>query len=295
MNYLKINIFLGLLLFFVACSSDDDHSAQNQDETEHLQLVKSFEQDGFTLDLFTSSGALEVGYNKVFFRIENPEGEYEENAQLSWSPLMTMHMDHHKMNDDDPMVHHHSCPYSEIIKSPNTSSLYQAFVVFIMPSSETDSWELKLDYTVSGIQKNLEAEVQVSSSETDYQKTFISTIGADDENYLLALVNPQKPKIGINPMEVAVFKQESEMDFPIVDHFKIKVDPRMPGMGNHSATGSQDLIQGNNGFYQGMVSFSMTGYWKINLILLDEEGEVLKGEPISEENPGSSIHFKVEF
>lgn len=295
MNYLKINILFGLLLLFVACSSDDDNNTSFQDETENLQLVKSFEQDGYTLDLFTSSGKLEVGYNQVYFRIENSQGEFEENAAITWSPMMTMEMHHHKSQEDDPMEHHHSCPYSEIIKSPGKSTLYEAYVVFIMPSSEMDSWELNLYYTLADIQINQEAVVDVHSSETDYHKIFVSTMGSDDENYLLALVEPQSPKIGINSMEVAVFKQESDMEFPVVDHYSLKVDPRMPGMGNHSATGSEDLTQNERGFYEGKVAFSMTGYWKINLILLNEAGEVLKGEPISEDQLESSIHFKLEF
>ena len=39
----------------------------------------------------------------------------------------------------------------------------------------------------------------------------------------------------------------------------------------------------------------MTGYWKINLQLANAEGEILKGETITEENEASSIFFEIEF
>lgn len=291
MKLLKINgLLLLAMLFFVGCSSDDDNN-NFIDETDGLQLVKSFTEDDYTIDLYTASGKLEVGYNQIFIQIENPDGDFEENADLSWQPIMTMEMHDHKTTMD----HTHSCPHSEVAKAAGKNTLYEAYAVFIMPSGEMDHWELNLNYEISGMQKQLAAEVEVMDSESAYHKVFASVMGNDNQNYILALVEPQNPKIGVNDMEVALFKHESDMEFPIVDHYQLKVDPRMPGMGNHSATGSEDLTQNQFGFYEGKVGFSMTGYWKINLMLLDESGEIIKGEPISDENEESSLHFKLEF
>jgi hypothetical protein len=39
----------------------------------------------------------------------------------------------------------------------------------------------------------------------------------------------------------------------------------------------------------------MTGYWKLNLKLLNSSGEVLKGEDITEEIEASSLYFELEF
>jgi hypothetical protein len=39
----------------------------------------------------------------------------------------------------------------------------------------------------------------------------------------------------------------------------------------------------------------MTGYWKINLQLVNASNEVLKGEAITETNEASSIYFEIEF
>jgi hypothetical protein len=47
--------------------------------------------------------------------------------------------------------------------------------------------------------------------------------------------------------------------------------------------------------YKGKLSLTMTGYWKINLKLMNDADAVLKGEDITEENEGSSLFFEIEF
>lgn len=294
-----MGLFMLVLLLFTACSSDDDQlSISPDDETEGLQLIQSFQDGDYTLDLFSKTGKLQVGYNKVYLQIEDADGRYVEDAQLSWYPMMTMEMhSHHKPSDhDDPMMHHHSCPNSEIDKTSHKNTLYEGYVVFVMASNDSDFWELNLSYHIAGRDGELAAKVFVEDLSSEYHQVFNSVMGSDGENYILALVEPEAPKVGINPMEVALFKSAEEgMHFPLVNDYRINVDPRMPGMGNHSATGSEDLTQNANGFYEGKVAFSMTGYWKINLILQNESGEILKGEKVTNEHPESSLHFKLEF
>ena len=84
------------------------------------------------------------------------------------------------------------------------------------------------------------------------------------------MVEPSNPEGGVNDMIVGLYKRVSDTEFPVVDGYTIRVDPRMPGMGNHGAPGNVDLTQGADGFYHGMVGFSMTGYWKINLMLEEQ-------------------------
>lgn len=293
------------ILLFTACSSDDDHSSNNpENETEDLELVQSFQDGDYILDVWTKTGELHVGYNKVYLQIEDANGNYIEDAQVSWHPMMTMEMhddhdghEHHKTTDHgNSTTHHHSCPNSEITKVSNKKSLYETYVVFIMPSSDTDYWELNLHYNIAGTENEFTAQVNVTDLETDYYKIYTSAMGTDGENYILALIEPENPAVGINPMEVALFKNtEGGMQFPIVDDYQLQVDPRMPGMGNHSATGSENLTQNERGFYEGKVAFSMTGYWKINLILQNESGEIVKGEEVTDNHPESSLYFKLEF
>ena len=70
----------------------------------------------------------------------------------------------------------------------------------------------------------------------------------------------------------------------------------MPSMGNHGSPNNTDLIQSSIGnFYEGKLSLTMTGYWKINMQLLNASGEILKGEAVTAENEASSLFFEIEF
>ena len=91
-------------------------------------------------------------------------------------------------------------------------------------------------------------------------------------------------------------KMQDMMSFPVVDGYTVKIDPRMPGMGNHSSPNNVNATQSGAGnLYNGKLSLTMTGYWKINLQLADAAGTVLKGEEISATNEASSIFFEIEF
>lgn len=289
MKYLKISMLVALIaIFMVSCSKDDDITPNNINEIENLQLIKSFSKDGYTLELFNKTGKFQVGYNKLTLRLKDAGGKYVQNTTMDWMPMMTMNM--------GGMTHQHSSPYSEISKVSGKQTLYQGYIVFIMASDEPDNyWDLHINLSVDGQNISIEDKVNVITTESQYNKVYTSGMGTDDENYMLALVEPENPIIGTNDIVVALFKKGDNHDFPIVNNYKIKVDPRMPGMGNHSAPGNVDMTQGNDGFYHGKVGFSMSGYWKINLILEDGSGTVIKGEPVTETNPESSLNFKIEF
>jgi hypothetical protein len=99
-------------------------------------------------------------------------------------------------------------------------------------------------------------------------------------------------------MVAAVFKMQDMMNFPIVDNFKLKIDPRMPSMGNHGSPNNVDLTQSvSDKLYHGKLALTMTGLWRINLQLLNASNEVLKGEAILDSDPlsVSSLYFEIEF
>ncbi|WP_321538517.1 hypothetical protein [Flavobacterium piscinae] len=121
-------------------------------------------------------------------------------------------------------------------------------------------------------------------------------MGTDNVRYIVALIDPRNPKVALNDMTVGVYKMENMMNFPVVNNYTLKIDPRMPSMGNHGSPNNLDLTQSDSDeFYHGKVSLTMTGYWKINLQLLNASDEVLKGEVVTETTESSSIFFEIEF
>lgn len=289
MKILKYYAVLLIMSFQItACTRTTNPEPDHSDEIENLNLLNVYSIEGYQLELYGENPKLHVGYNKVYFLLTDDNGKNVDPVSINWQPIMHMEM--------GGMTHQHSCPYSDISKVEGKSNLYEAYVVFIMPGDgEHNFWNLEINIHLIDRQLDVEAGVDVQNTESDFYKVFTSGMGIDSSIYFLALIEPAEPKIGKNDMLVALFKKLDDFNFPMVDDYKILVDPRMPGMGNHSAPGNEDLIQKEDGFYHGKVGFSMTGYWKINLILENAIGQRIKGEPVSETNLESSLHFKLEF
>ncbi|MBX2932566.1 MAG: FixH family protein [Chitinophagaceae bacterium] len=289
MKYLKYSLlFLCITASIISCKKSNDTIPNNINEVENLLLLKTFSDNGFKVELFNKSGQLKVGYNQIYIRLTDQNGNYVQEASLNWMPMMTMNM--------GGMIHEHSCPFSEIKKTQAKQTLFEGYITFIMASNGADNfWNLKINFTVNGQTFEVTDTVNVISTDSEFNKAYTSIMGNDGTNYMLALIEPTEPKIGTNDIVVGLFKMGDNNDFPIVNNYKIKIDPRMPGMGNHTAPGNVDMTQGDDGLYHGKVGFSMSGYWKINMILENNVGTAVKGETITELNPESSVNFKLEF
>ena len=275
------------LLAFVACKKEETTEPMPTSPTPSgMQVVQSATDAGYTLELLSASGTLDVGYNDLQLRIKDGQGNAVSNATVSWLPLMTMEMGGN--------THQHSCPYSALTATTSGPVGYQGHVVFNMASSAMGTWVITVTYDTGQGARQVDLPVNITTSEGEFRKRYTSAVGTDGTTYLLAMIQPSAPTTGVNTMVVGLYKRVSSMEFPVVDGYTIRVDPRMPGMGNHGAPGNVDLTQGTDGFYHGAVGFSMTGYWKINLVV-EQNGSVLCGEPVTTGNEGSSVHFKVNF
>ncbi|MEX2350571.1 MAG: hypothetical protein WD554_06800 [Flavobacteriaceae bacterium] len=278
MKLFKFFSLLAIALLF-SCSSDDDNIDNSINETEDLTLVKNIENNQHTLSVFTENGLFQLGYNKIYFQIKDGEN-FVDNAQVSWKPIM-------HMTDMS-----HSCPYSIISRKPNTETLYEGYIVFQMPGNDLEHWELTFNYTINGEDFTVSENISVPPSDKKRVNVFM---GSDDVRYIVALIEPTDPQVAVNDMTAGVFKMENMMNFPVVDNYTLKIDPRMPSMGNHSSPNNVNLMQEAQDLYHGKLSLTMTGYWKINLQLLNAQNEVLKGEEITDTNEASSIFFEIEF
>ena len=271
---------VAIALAFFSCSSDNDTPVV--DELAELTKFKEITNTTHTIEVYTHTGALEQGYNGISLRIKDKaSGDYVKNATVSWMPLMHM------------TTMTHSCPKSEVKKITADGTLYEGNIVFQMAQNATEYWDLKIDYTVNGTAYTATSVIDVPASAKQRVTTFT---GSDDVRYIVAYVEPHHPKVALNDITVGVYKMESMISFPVVDNFKVKIDPRMPSMGNHGSPNNVDLTQSAlDKLYHGKLSLTMTGLWKINLQLLNASEVVLKGETITDLVPASSIYFEIEF
>lgn len=276
----NIIAILVIAFAFASCSNTEDTNTVN--ELDGITKFKEIVNATHTIELYAHMGYLEQGFNEISLRIkDNATGEYVKNASVSWLPLMHMTM----------MTH--SCPKSEVEKVTTAGTLYEGNIVFQMAQNATEYWDLKIDYTINGTNYTATSVIDVPASAKQRVTTFT---GSDDVKYILAYVEPHHPKVALNDITVAVYKMESMMSFPIVDNYKVKIDPRMPSMGNHGSPNNVDLTQSVvDQLYHGKLSLTMTGLWKINLQLLNASDVVLKGETVTDVVPASSIYFEIEF
>jgi len=281
---LKIFVaFVALSIFLISCrTSDDPVTPPSVNELEGLVKVKEFSNDTHTIELYTVTGTTQLGYNDLKFRIKNKSSnQYEKNASVNWSPVMHM------------TSMSHSGPKSSITKVTPDGTLYTGYLVFQMPQNATEYWDLKFDYSINGTAYTATTVVDVPDSAKRRVNSFL---GSDNTKYIVAYIEPRTPKVAVNDMTLGVWKMQDMMTFPVVDGYTVKIDPRMPGMGNHGSPNNVNATQTSAGkLYNGKLSLTMTGYWKINLQLANAAGTVLKGEEVTDQNPASSLFFEIEF
>ncbi|UII80412.1 hypothetical protein [Flagellimonas sp. CMM7] len=277
-------VALMLSMAFSSCSdnNNDDSIIISENPLEDFNMLTSFKANNHSVEIYSEQQQFSVGYNELFFRIKDDVSDsYITNADVSWKPIMHM----------TSMMH--SCPNSAVSKTKD-GSVYTGYTVFQMPGNADEYWELTIEYTVEGQTYNATERIEVNAP-ADGKKTVNVFMGSDDTRYVLAMM-PMTPEVAVNDFSAMLFKMENMMSFPAVENYKVHIDPRMPGMGNHSSPNNEDLtFDTSSNTYMGKLSLTMTGYWKINLKVENETEEILKGEDITEENESSSLFFEIEF
>ncbi|MBQ0788651.1 MAG: hypothetical protein KBT69_14230 [Oceanihabitans sp.] len=283
---MKLKYILPILLFALflnACSSDDDNNdVEEINEVEGLIQIQEITNTTHTIELFNKTGEFKTGYNAVSIRVkDNTTNSYVENASISWMPMMQM-----------PTMQH-SGPNSNIVKEIGKNTVYVGYIVYQMTNTDGSGWSLTLNYSIGGTSFMATDTINVIQNDTQNVASFM---GSDGSNYIIAMVAPNDPIIGINDLKVGLFKMESMLSFPEVADYTIMLDPRMPGMGNHSSPNNTDLTYSLiDNMYHSDLSLTMTGYWVLNMKLMNSSDTLLKGEDVTETNVQSSLYLELEF
>lgn len=268
-------IALGL---FLSCSKEPAIT----DPMNDFNVLETISVDSKTLTIYATKPRWEVGYNKVYFKMEDGDGKLVKNTSLSWMPLMHM------------VSKTHSCPVSEITPS-EFEGIQSSFVIFQMPSNESEYWDISFNLSVDGTSMAISKEVNVHLP-SDSRKNVTTFLDAAENKYVLALLEPSNPKIAVNDIEMKLYKMESMRSFSVVPNGKIALDPRMPSMDNHSSPNNQDLYYNElSQSYQGKLSLTMSGYWKLNLQWYDAQNSLVAGSQVTDENTSSSLYLELEF
>lgn len=233
-----------------SCSKDD---AAEPDPTSGLYKISGGHAtgSGLTVDVYSSTSMLYTGYQRLYFLVKDSiSGQIITETPITLHPMMDMGMMQHASPYENPL------PVA-------TNQLFEGSVVFIMPSTG-GTWTLgvRVTHPVTGAIGTYTSTISVTEPTESKMKSFTSA--HNGEKYFVALIEPAKPKIGINDYELAVYKRTSMMSFPADSTLTVMHTPEMPTMGHGSPNNVMPAHVGK-GHYKGKVNFTMSGFWRIHM------------------------------
>lgn len=263
-NYLRVAMATGLILFMSSCSKDEDNNNQinNNDPLSEYVLLGEESTANASVRLYASEDAY-VGYNNIALQVFQPGTNNQlRSVSVQLLPMMDMGM------------MKHSAPLENPVYNENLTA-FSGSCTFIMPSGQMGSWTLAVLIDNAGIRDTLSFPINVVPKSETKLISFVSEL--DSSKLFVALRAPKNPEIGANSFELMVYKKENMMFFPAVENLNIEIIPEMPTMG-HGSPNNVNPIHLQNGHYVGEVNFTMSGYWKVNLVVKNDEGQMIKSD-----------------
>lgn len=276
-----------------SCTFDktDFEAEINEEVTEYFEFkeVTSFNSGSYKISIEALNGTLYKGYNEIRVRILDNQSQTLNYSEVTFLPVHT---------DSDNIAT--SCPHRYHLVYKEERNYYSGYVVFTSISNAMENWNVYISFT-DHQQIYQEKQLVAVENQTNMNLNMTTFTGNDGAQYYIALVAPQKPKVAENELVAGIYKYNqhavSTENFPDSSQFSyveatdytLLIDPRMPepSMGNHSSPNNIDLTQHNDGLYHGVVNYTMTGNWTLNFIMIDPNGQVIKGTQVpSDFTPG---------
>lgn len=240
----------------------------------------SFTSGTYKITIEALNGTFYKGYNELHLKIINTKTNQDVNtSEVTFLPIMS--------NTDGSKT---SCPHLYNLPYDAANKYYTGYSVFTSESTTANSWKLYVSFTADNQQYAISGDIIVEK-QSNKNLNMTAFTAKDNEQYVIALVAPQKPTVSENKLTAGIYKYNkpttpagtfpdpSQYSYSEVSDYTLKLDPRMPepSMGNHSSPNNQDLTQQNDGLYHGVVNYTMTGNWTLNLIMMNQNGLILKG------------------
>ena len=293
---MKSFTFLGIALFCVitSCTIDKtDYEAEIGSEIPQYYEFKeaaSFTSGTYKISIEALNGTFYKGYNELHLKIVNTQTNQDvSTSEVTFLPILS--------STDGSTT---SCPHQYNLQYDATNKYFAGYSVFTSESSAANSWKLYVSFTADNQQYAINKDVSVEK-QSNKNLNMTAFTGKDNEKYIIALVAPQKPTVSENKLTAGIYKYNkpttpggtfpdpSQFSYSEVSGYILKLDPRMPepSMGNHSSPNNQDLTQQDDGLYHGVVNYTMTGNWTLNLIMMNQNGLIVKGTVVpSDFTPG---------
>jgi len=251
----KLSCILLLSSVLFSCQKDPVITPDTTNYTKVTEAVSS----GSSFNVgFYATDSLFVGFNKVYIKVtDKTTGQAIKQATLVLHPLMDM------------VTFSHACPAENPGSVPNADGYYEGVIIFSMPG--TNSWSVSADVSANGKTETVNFAIPRVIATDPVQKivvmdTVITGGVLKVTKYPISIVKPKAWKVGMNTFEITINCMQTMMAFPSCSDFTVEITPEMPSMG-HGSPNNVNPVHVSNGHYVGTVNFTMTGAWRINMLL----------------------------
>ncbi|RPD99993.1 hypothetical protein EGM88_01650 [Aureibaculum marinum] len=281
--------FIVIVLFVVAtsCTIDktDFEAEISVETTEYVDFKEaaSVTTGNYTISIEALNGTFYKGYNEIHLKIFNKQtGENLEDLEVNFLPILT-----------DTNGNKVSCPHKYNLDYDTSEGYYLGYSVFTSESDASANWKLYINFIDNNQTHSVNQIISVEK-QTNMNLNMTSFTGNNNEQYFIALISPQKPRVAENELVAGIYKYNqptnvggvfpdpSQFSYSIVQGHTLLLDPRMPepSMGNHSSPNNKNLTQQSDSLYYGVVNYTMTGNWTLNFIFQNQDGQVIKGTEV---------------
>ncbi|MDR1938881.1 MAG: FixH family protein, partial [Tannerellaceae bacterium] len=126
-------------------------------------------------------------------------------------------------------------------------------------------------------EKDYEAEASPVDGAAGIGDTrWIRTFAAGEKTYYVFFSSARLEE-GVNVLQATVYLENMKS----ITAYRIEIDPRMPDMENHSSPNNKPLEwNAEKNAYQGTLNLTMTGWWRLNLKVYDDKGDLVGGSDV---------------
>lgn len=286
MKFFTLFAIATLCAVATSCTLDktDFESEIERDVTEYFEFKEaaSLSNGNYRISIEALNGTFYKGYNEIRVKVLDGNNQVSSVSEFTFLPVFT---------DSENSVK--SGPHRHQLEYNSAGNYFSGYVVFPYLTNPMEHWELYLNFNHNGHSYSIHQPITVQN-QTNQNLNMTTFVGNDGEQYVIALVAPQKPKVAENQLVAGIYKYNrpaqppgtfpdpAQFSYSEATDYKLLLDPRMPepSMGNHSSPNNVDLTQQSDGLFYGVVNYTMTGNWTLNFRLMDSEGNLVKGTEV---------------
>jgi hypothetical protein len=255
MKLLMVGVAL-MSAIFSGCNEDDD-ILPDPSNTDGLVMIETGYTDAGSMKVtLYSVDSLYSRYTNLFVEVRDSATDaIIEDGHVEIMPMMQM-----------PTMMH-SAPFENPSSSDAVNGLFPCAVVFQMPGEMGWSLMVHVHEHANGGEGEVTFPLVVKNPESTRTKVVIP-VNDPMSRLIISYVEPLDPKVGVNDFEITLHSRETMMSFPGIENYTVEIVPEMPSMG-HGSPNNVDPTHSTDGHYKGQVNFTMTGFWRINLNIMD--------------------------